>query len=56
MQELARIAMVCEGDAESPDKAFSGSAYGMLVHLRAHGHDVATISTKLDGMSRAWAA
>jgi glycosyltransferase involved in cell wall biosynthesis len=56
MERLARLALVCEGDAESPDKAFSGSAHNMLVHLRELGHPVATINTKLPDLTRAWVA
>jgi alpha-maltose-1-phosphate synthase len=56
MERLARLVLVCEGDAESPDKAFSGSAHNMLVHLRELGHPVSTINTKLPDLTRAWVA
>src|SRR5919197_6710852 len=56
MERLARLVLVCEGDAESPDKAFSGIAHSMLVHLRELGHPVSTINTKLPELTRAWVA
>jgi glycosyltransferase involved in cell wall biosynthesis len=56
MERLARLVLVCEGDAESPDKAFSGIAYSMLVHFRELGHPVSTINTKLPDLTRTWVA
>src|SRR2546425_10132616 len=56
MERLARLVLVCEGDVESPDKAFSGSAHNMLMHFRELGHPVSTINTKLPDRTRAWVA
>ena len=53
---FARIALICEGDAESSDKAFSGSAKSMLDQFRAIGHSVQTVDTRLLGGVRKWAA
>jgi glycosyltransferase involved in cell wall biosynthesis len=47
MPGLANIALVCEGDAESYDKAFSGSAKSLLDHLRSIGHSVVALDVKL---------
>jgi hypothetical protein len=47
MSGPARIAFVCEGDAESADKAFSGSAKSMVDHLRLLDHQVTVLDAKL---------
>jgi len=43
VQQPARIAFICEGDAES-HHAFSGIAKYVVDHLRCLGHDVITIN------------
>jgi glycosyltransferase involved in cell wall biosynthesis len=48
----ARIVMLCEGDAESYDKAFSGSAKSLLDHLRGLGHPVSTVDVRLPKLGR----
>ncbi|HVK18927.1 MAG TPA: glycosyltransferase family 4 protein [Fimbriiglobus sp.] len=53
MSQFARIALTCEGDAETYDKAFSGLAKSLLDQLRAIGHTVVTINVRLEGLSRA---
>lgn len=42
--EPARIAFVCEGDAEG--SAFSGTARRMVEHLRAQAHEVVTVDVR----------
>lgn len=62
MSGLARIAVVCEGDAESPDKAWSGIVFSLVRELRAIGHPVLTLDSELYGArrvvvaARSWAA
>lgn len=52
----ARIAFVCEGDAESPDKAFSGCAKMAVDNLRSLGSAVRTLDAELYGIHRVMAA
>lgn len=47
MSGLARIAVVCEGDAESPDKAWSGIVHSLVRELRDIGHPVLTLDAEL---------
>ena len=47
VEQPARIAFVCEGDAES-HHAFSGTAKYIVDHLRLLGHDVTTINATPD--------
>jgi glycosyltransferase involved in cell wall biosynthesis len=56
MTPHARIAFVCEGDAESPDKAFSGCAKMAVDNLRALGSTVRTLDAELYGIHRAMTA
>jgi glycosyltransferase involved in cell wall biosynthesis len=52
MIRLARIALLCEGDAESYDSAFSGTAKGVVDGLRQLGHQVATVDSAVYGWRR----
>jgi glycosyltransferase involved in cell wall biosynthesis len=52
----ASIALVCEGDAESEYRSFSGTAHSILSNLRAVGHDVRAVDAELYGVRRLLAA
>jgi len=52
MSRPARIAMVCEGDARHPDRAFSGIPNSILLELQRLGHEVDTIDCELYGWRR----
>lgn len=56
MTRMARIAVVCEGDAESPDRAWSGIVYSVVRELRALGHVVIPVDAELYGTRRVLAA
>ncbi|HET7459457.1 MAG TPA: glycosyltransferase family 4 protein [Gemmatimonadaceae bacterium] len=46
---MPRLALLCEGDAESADKAFSGTAKSLLDHLRGAGLEVRSVDCELYG-------
>ena len=48
----ARLALVCEGDAESADKSFSGTSKSLLDHLRLQGHEVVAVDAEVYGARR----
>ena len=52
MSALPRIAVACEGDAESPDRAWSGIVFSVVRELRAIGHRVTAIDAELYGARR----
>ena len=52
MSPRARIAMVCEGDARHPDRAFSGIPNSILIELGRLGHEIETIDCELYGWRR----
>lgn len=56
MSDPARIALACEGDAESPDRAWSGIVYSVVRELRALGHRVLPLDAELYGSRRVIAA
>lgn len=54
--ELARVGLVCEGDASVSETAFSGTAKRMFYSLKEKGHEVVPVNASLQGMRRAMAA
>jgi len=53
MTDMARIALICEGDVET---AWSGSVRGVDSQLRQLGHEVTPINARLSGLPRHLAA
>jgi glycosyltransferase involved in cell wall biosynthesis len=50
---LPSLAFVCEGNSEIPGGAFSGTAYSIVSHLRAAGHQLRTVDCEPTGWRRA---
>jgi glycosyltransferase involved in cell wall biosynthesis len=53
MKELARIGLVCEGDASRSETAFSGTAKQIFECLAKRGHHVVPVNASLTGIRRA---
>ena len=54
--ELARIGLVCEGNASTSETAFSGTAKRMFWSLKDKGHEMVAVDAALQGATRALAA
>ncbi|HEY6412306.1 MAG TPA: glycosyltransferase family 4 protein [Edaphobacter sp.] len=54
--DLARVGLVCEGDASTSETAFSGTAKRMFYSLEDKGHDVFAVDASLQGAQRVVAA
>ncbi len=54
--ELARIGLVCEGNAATSETAFSGTAKRMFWSLKDKGHEMIPVDAALQGATRGLAA
>jgi len=52
-KQLARIGLVCEGDASRSETAFSGTAKRMFEALVKKGHEVIPLNASVTGLRRA---
>jgi glycosyltransferase involved in cell wall biosynthesis len=56
MKHLARVGLVCEGDASRSETAFSGTAKRMFEALVKKGHEVIPVNASVTGLRRATVA